>query len=143
MSEVKTYRCDICKETYHSDEVSGKLSINYDSKVHEHICPLCACNIGKLLSKPDIIDDLIIEKGKVEDCTYKLEDMIKTLRDCICGYRSWCIFSTLDNKQDYCKEMSDEIRLEYIKTKKAYCIWKIVACALIGAVVGNLLVTVL
>ena len=96
MSELKTYKCDICSNIYYSDEAEATFSIIHErelligkgSRTYDHVCPDCLVNINKMLDNPTIIDDLIAKKNEFVKRVDKLESAIKYINRKIVGWRA-------------------------------------------------------
>ena len=152
MSELKTFRCDICKQIYHSDEVRGTLTIKYEcdddrlNGEYKHICPHCAGVIGKLLPNPTLLEQLTVEKERATNYACNLEHIIKTIRDTVCGWHSWPMFHFSDDAiqaLDHWKGVAKEIKTKYAETKNSMLKWRLSTIALIGTIVGNILYVII
>lgn len=98
MSEVKTYKCDVCGKVYHVDENYGTCMTIFDESIdedsrhitgYEHICPDCTEVINKVIGNPGIIDDLK-EKANIRYRNASaMEQRIRDLRNRLCGWKMW------------------------------------------------------
>lgn len=151
MAEVKTYKCDICGEVYHVEELHID-SINIvhkimtkdeaDSTYYKHICPHCQGVILEIIRNPDAIEkmdqeisELHEEANKKINKLYKysdnLEVMIKQLNDKTCGYNYWPCLGIVDDHTNYFKRMCDDIGVGYSKIVNSRNMWRASALGLL------------
>ena len=149
MSEIKTYRCNVCHKTYHSDEPNMEVLVAIKPKdgeevqSYDHICPKCGGNIYELMRYPRMLDRLEDEKNAAYGKNVKLERMIKSQRDKICGYKVWPLNSSVNYDCEYYKDMIEEVNSKYESTHKSRDIWRHVGITFITAWVIRLLLTIL
>lgn len=140
MSEVKTYRCDICKKVYHIGENHNEMivAVRKDEKTdsYEHICPSCAGNISDVIVNPNIIkyyqeaaDDERAENRKLRDMFVKIRDHMLCTR-------------TVMFELDY-KQIKEDIIYKYDELKKREFIWRIIGFAGIGSWIGMIIIHIL
>ena len=142
MSELKTFRCDICGKPYYSDEAKANLTIgrkdedDKNEKICEHICNECVVAFSKLMVAPSIIDDLTNEKDEWITYASKMEFILKSLRDDLCGWRGALLGCTFDDKKSYAEMLSEEIEDKYTEIEKSRERWISFACLMIGICAG-------
>lgn len=143
MAEVKTYKCDICGEVYHvEDELNECVTIVHeiceedgrDIDYYKHICPHCRGVILEIIRNPDAIekmdarmDELSADASSKRTYSYRLENLIKELRDDICGWVCW--YGEYD--YDCLNIMSADIKREHNEVKSSRCRWRALALGLL------------
>lgn len=139
MAEVKTYKCDICGKVYHDDSLSTK----YERIIIEHwddgekttdiysdICTGCMHKIYEVIKEPDIIEDLEDKLRTKSMFVEQLESIIKSMRDVVCGYNSWEIYSDYNSRYEYMRNMGSAIMTKYDEMDKSRKHWKAAAVLL-------------
>lgn len=153
MAEVRSYKCDICGEVYHVEEgIKEFMNIAYargtDENVYieakfDHICPDCRNTIRKCISNPKIIDELHENIDELLEKKHKLEDCLKKIRvQYNFGDFTGFAFGGWNYVEKY-EELANACVEEYADLKKSHMIWKRVAFAAIGLVVGVIGVLIL
>ena len=146
MAEVKTYKCDICGEVYHvGEDIKAFMNIEYargtDENVYieakfNHICPECRNTICKCINKPKIIDELHEKTEDLAKIKHTLRNYIDRLKPMLDdGLRQSLLYA------DYSKlETYDRIVIgandSYERMEKSCAIWKRIAFAAIGLLIG-------
>lgn len=140
MSEVKTFKCDICGDIHHSFADTHEITVfvkdrEGNNKCYQHICPSCENNIHKVIDNPSVIDDLIVDKDETRGYMYILETYIDSIKYTLFGITMPRFFMGLSKRKKYYKEMTDEITTECEKIIKFRDRWFTVGIISIGIAV--------
>lgn len=129
MPEVKTCRCDICKEIYYSDKTDTEVILAFKSHMkdedkdvtltYDNICPECAQKLVEFTNNPHKIEQLKLERSDARDSYNKLGSLIHTLRDHLLGWSS----NSWPSVAKY-SEMLDDVLYEHKRVCKHRDIWR-------------------
>lgn len=148
MAEVKTYKCDICGKVYRDESCDKNNRIVVErwvddektTDIYNDVCTECIHRIYEVIKEPDIIEDLedkLRTKSMFEE---QLESIIKSMRDAVCGFNSWEIYSDYNSRYEYMRNMGSAIMTKCDEMDKSRKHWK---ASTIGLFTGGLLVFVL
>ena len=131
MSEIKTYKCDICKKVFHANKTDTAVILaiksysedSADTSAYEDICPDCANKLISFTKDPYIVDKLKQECSELKRGKYDLRYMIKAVRDKICEYEAFYDFSV----ERHIRMCKDEIIEKYLLVCKHRDIYRSLA----------------
>lgn len=143
MSDVKTFRCDICGKTFLSDE-HKKLFIVSDltgeGKCYEHICTSCNENLARVITVPNSIRDLEGECNLAHVILDKVENLLNDLRNKLFGWKFLTLHADITMQFDNIVDRTLEIEHGINELKTSRNVWKSWA---IGLLAGNVLACIL
>ena len=156
MSNVRTFKCDICGKVYHVGEndvpYMNIIREEYDKDdpmvIHKtqynHICPDCDDVISKVIANPGIIEELENDKNEALHNLSGFKDLIYKIHNKLYTYCSfwWGINDPSyhkDNVDEFIKQY-DELKLSCDKRLKVIK-WLSAICGLLfGIILGGLFV---
>lgn len=138
MAEVKTYKCDICGKIHYDEscEKNDRIVIEHwgdDEKstdIYNNICTGCIHKIYEVIKEPDIFEDIEDKLRTKTMFVEQLESIIKSMRDAVCGWDSWEIYTDCNSRYEYMRNMGSAIMTKCDEMRESEQRWKAAAILL-------------